>query len=116
MSVAAEYEIEIKHYLSGIMEDEWALAKARESLVSCLQPDQAHSEIPSVFELAGRQDDEYAFASCCWLVMSLANRASTTELFAGYSSLLPPVKMRAQELGEGSVKELDNILRWYRAL
>jgi hypothetical protein len=116
MSVAEEYEIEIARYLSGRMDNEWALFKMRESLESRLQPDQAYEEIPGVFELAGRQDDEYAFASCCRLVMTLARIADTTEPFAGFSGLLPAVETKARQLGEGSIHELESVLRWYRAL
>jgi len=112
MSVASHFAESLKDALDRLDEDEWAVVRAREAVTDGLSPSDAFENIVEVLGVAARQSDPYAFASCCWAALGLAQHADTTQRPAGLEATLALLAPQAQTLG--CTKELAEIRAWFR--
>ncbi|MFZ1399554.1 MAG: hypothetical protein WAS33_21785, partial [Candidatus Promineifilaceae bacterium] len=95
-------------------EDEWAITRASDEFVDGLKPHEAFSAITGILDLAKEQDDSYAFASCCWLVLQLAGKAQTTEHPEGLEAKLKELLQYSEQFGDNSQSEVKKIAAWFR--
>jgi hypothetical protein len=112
MSVASDFSESLLIALDRLDEDEWAVVRAREAVTLGLSPSDAFENIVEVLGLAARQSDPYAFASCCWAALSLAQHANTTQRPTGLEETLAFLDPQGQTLG--CTKELAEIRAWFR--
>ena len=114
MNVAEKFEPQIERCLQLLAEDEWALANARDDVVSGLEPHEAFLSVVPVLLLATKQSDSYAFASCCWLAGQLARISGTTECPKGLVDALKKLLVKERALQQSTANEAIKIAMWYR--
>ncbi len=114
MNPIIEFKRIIDTCLPRLGEDEWAIAKGRESIVATLEPYEAFDSIPFAIDLALEQTDSYAFLSCCWFILDLANRSNTTELPDELPAKLKLLMRKANDLGDIHILEVKKIALFYR--
>lgn len=112
MSVASNFAESLRVALDDLDQDEWAVVKAREAVTHGLSPSDAFENIVEVLGLAANQSDPYAYASCCWVALSLAQHADTTQRPTGLEATLALIEPQGQALGCN--KELAEIRAWFR--
>lgn len=112
MTIAAEFRRSLEVGLTELATNEWAVAEAREQIVSDVTPSTAFESIVDVLRLAGEQTDPYAFASCCWLVLDLAKLSDTTELPGNLEEVVASLAPIAINLQVDA--ELRKVANWYR--
>jgi hypothetical protein len=112
MSVASAFSEALRIALDRLAEDEWAVVRARDAATQGLSPSDAFASIVEVLDLATKQNDSYAFASCCWVALALAKRSSTTERPKGLETTLARAEGQAQTLG--CTVELAEVRAWFR--
>lgn len=112
MAIADDFRKALEIALAELSTNEWAVVEAEERTLMNVTPTEAFNSIAGVLILAGEQTDEYAFASCCWLVMSLAKLSDTTELPSNLEDVLTSLIPLAKKLGVQA--ELGNVAKWYR--
>jgi hypothetical protein len=114
MDVSEKFELKIPKCLVKLEGNDSAFVEARERLVSELSAVEAFDSITNVMLLSLKQDDPYIFASCCWLVMSLARISNTTEMPDGLSIAINKAYEHGQSLTDNAVSEVEVIACWYR--
>jgi len=115
MEVAENFRTELALALGLLAEDEWALAKARERTIDNIeQPYIAFESIVPVLNLATEQQDEYAFMSCCWLVLQLANKANTTEIPNELTETLKSLALFSSRFSPAALNEVKEVAKWFR--
>lgn len=112
MAIVDDFRKALEIGLAELSINEWAVAEARERMLIDVTPTEAFNSIAGVLNLAGGQTDEYAFASCCWLLMSLAELSDTTELPSNLEDVLTSLIPLAKKLGAQA--ELEKVAKWYR--
>jgi len=98
--------------LTELAANEWAVAEAREQVVSDVTPNAAFESIVDVLRLAGEQTEPYAFASCCWLALDLAKLSNTNELPGNLEEVLASTAPAA--INPQVDAELKKVASWYR--
>lgn len=114
MAIVEDFRKALEIGLAELSTNEWAVAEARERMLIDVPSTQAFNSIAGVLNLAGEQTDAYAFASCCWLVMSLAELSDTTELPSHLEDVLTSLIPLAKKLEVQA--ELGKVAKWYRIL
>lgn len=114
MSVARDFEEALAYGLARLDTDEWAIAKARDAIVSKLEPHEAFAGIAGVLQVATKQGDPFCFSTCCCLILSLARKADTSEFPSEAKTILPVLESHAALLGEQCSNELSKVLAWFR--
>lgn len=112
MAIADDFRKALEVGLAELSSNEWAVAEAEERMLIGVTPEGAFNSIVDVLILAGKQTDQYAFSSCCWLGMSLAKLSDTTERPSNLEDVLALLIPVAKEL-KANV-DLENIANWYR--
>ncbi|MBR7748453.1 hypothetical protein [Undibacterium baiyunense] len=112
MSSTESFAIQVSEALKLLSADEWALTTFRERAVVGITPPVAFETIVDILKVASHQNDQYAFATCCWLAMDFARISETTQapdgLIAALNVLLPIAKDKGLE------NEISPLLSWYR--
>jgi hypothetical protein len=94
--------------------DEWALTKAREAIVTTMSPGEAYGALAGALELIEKQDSPFCFANCCWFVLDMARKADTTQFPPEALPIISALKSKANLLREQH--ELERVLMWFRIL
>ncbi|HDN9014471.1 TPA: hypothetical protein P2I01_001300 [Aeromonas salmonicida] len=115
MEVAENFRTELALALDLLAEDEWAITKARERTIDKIeQPHIAFESIVPVLNLAIEQQDEYAFMSCCWLALQLAQKANTTEFPINLSEILKSLTLFSARFSPAALNEVNAVEKWFR--
>jgi len=112
MAFLASFTADLEKSLQQLPSNEWAVTEARERAIAGVSSVEAFQSIVGVIQLAARQQDAYAFQSCCWLALALIRRSETTEVPNGLLQALreaEPVARRHE--CENAVREIS---AWYR--
>lgn len=112
MNITRTFAKELDEAMCALEENEWAVTEARERIINGSTPHEAFENVVGVLHLAAEQSDIYAFSSCCWLALSLAEVSGTTERPKFFNNAIINVINTAGKLNAES--EAEALLRWYR--
>lgn len=112
MHAVKELEEWLLNGLARCENDEWALANARDGIVTAISPWEAYDALAKALELTESQDSPFCFANGCFFVLALARKADTTHLSPEALSVIPALKAKAKLLHEQY--ELESVLAWFR--
>ena len=116
MSIAFIFEQEIERCLPTITDDTWALHEVRSDLVEQATPREAFTSVIDVLELALRQNNYYAFCSCCWLALQLAGRANSNNYPNEIKDYLEQIHTHSAQFGWRGKDEANKVKNWFLML
>lgn len=112
MTIASSFAKDLESSLEQLEFDEWAVTSLRERVIAKLNSAEALDGIVEVLQLAADQVDAYAFMSCCWLALSLANLSNTTQIPSGLVEALAQIEALSRQFESESA--VNEIRAWYR--
>ena len=112
MPFIESFTVDPEKALEQLSSNEWAVTEASDRAIAGVDSAEAFQNIVGVIRLATRQQDAYAFSSCCWLALALMSLSDTTEIPSGLVQALSEAESSARR------HQCENVIReiraWYR--
>jgi hypothetical protein len=94
--------------------DEWYFVRVRDRLAETLSSEEAFNAIDEAVNVTLAQDHEFLWTEAMQLMLSLADKSSTTEMPPELSNRWTELMASAARFGTYQAARAEELRRWYR--